>query len=159
MKPLPFQRLIDYISQKRGRFITQKVRPEVMLSASFPVPSDAWRHRCTQGGRGGRGEGASHVPPQKTLKNYNLEMLSNTKVEDPGPSQIFSQPHVPLQKNLKMTVHLCLTKRCCQKEVAPEPDCGRMFLSGKVSASFENDFKYLLQIFVSYMICALGLNR
>jgi hypothetical protein len=29
------------------------------------------------------------------------------KIEDPlGPSQIFSQPHVPPQKNLKMTVHL-----------------------------------------------------
>ncbi len=26
-------------------------------------------HRCTQG----VGEGAPHVPPQKTLKNYNIE--------------------------------------------------------------------------------------
>jgi hypothetical protein len=75
------------------------------------------------------------------------------KIEDPGLSQIFSQPHVPLQKNLKMTVHLCLTKRCCQKEVAPEPDCGRMLQSGKISASY--DQKYLLQ---SYIICASGLK-
>jgi len=31
-------------------------------------------------------------------------MQKNTKIED--PYQIFSQPNVPLQKNLKMTVHL-----------------------------------------------------
>ncbi len=31
------------------------------------------------------------------------------KIEDPlGPSQIFSQPHVPPQKNLKMTASMNL---------------------------------------------------
>ncbi len=35
-------------------------------------------HRCTQGG-------APYVPPQKTLKNCNIKMQLNTKIEDPLP--------------------------------------------------------------------------
>ena len=64
------------------------------------------------GGRGGRARGAPHVPPQKTLKNCNIKMQHNTKIE--GPSQIISQPHVPPQKNLKMTVHLWIRHASAQ---------------------------------------------
>jgi hypothetical protein len=53
----------------------------------------------------GWGEGGRRGAPSK-----DFEKLSHTnaiKHEKRGPpSQIFSQPYVPPQKNLKMTVHL-----------------------------------------------------
>jgi hypothetical protein len=45
--------------------------------------------------------GAPCEPPQKTLKNCHKNAKKTTKLETPW---IFSQPHVPTQKNLKMTV-------------------------------------------------------
>jgi hypothetical protein len=39
-------------------------------------------HRGGPGERGRR-RGAPHVPPQKTLKNCNIKMQENTKIEDP----------------------------------------------------------------------------
>jgi hypothetical protein len=61
-----------------------------------------WSHGCTQGGGGKRG--APHVPPQKTLKNWIIKMQCNMKKRT--SSQIFSQPQVHPQKNLKMFVRL-----------------------------------------------------
>ncbi len=60
-------------------------------------------HTGGGGGEGGR-KGAPHVPPQKTLKNCNIKMQQNTKIEDPLPD-FLTTPCTP-QKNLKMTVHL-----------------------------------------------------
>jgi hypothetical protein len=47
------------------------------------------------GGRGGwRARGAPHVPPQKTLKNCNIKMQHNTKIEGPLPDY-FTTPCTP----------------------------------------------------------------
>ena len=50
-----------------------------------------------------RGIGAPHVLPQKTSKNLVIKKI---KHKNSSPSQIFSQPYVTFQENLKMTVHL-----------------------------------------------------
>ncbi len=43
---------------------------EICSLASYVLYIDAHRG----GGGGGRGRGALHVPPQKTLKNFNIKM-------------------------------------------------------------------------------------
>jgi uncharacterized protein YjhX (UPF0386 family) len=56
-------------------------------------------HSCTQG------EGGGHLMyPLKRLKK--LEQKNAIKNKNGGTPYILSQPQVPLQKYLKMTVHL-----------------------------------------------------
>ena len=58
-------------------------------------------HRCTRGG-GGRGgwRGESHVPLQKTLKNWIIKMTENIKIEDPL-QDFLTTPSTPLKRILK----------------------------------------------------------
>ena len=45
----------------------------------------------------GRGTGAPHVPPQKTSKNWIIQMQCNTKIEDPQPD-FLTIPSSPLRR-------------------------------------------------------------
>ncbi len=66
-----------------------------------------WLHRCTQGGEGERGRGAPRVPPQKTLKNCNMKMQSNTKIEYPLPDFLTTPSTLP-PKRIWKWLHLWL---------------------------------------------------
>ena len=66
--------------------------------------------RCTQGG----GPMGRLIYPLKNFKKTWSQKCNKSKTQKQETPWILSQPYVPLQKTLKMTVHLCYTIKMFQ---------------------------------------------